>query len=99
MGTGPRIFVVIDDYDLVTTGTGCPPVPPELRRGLAGDVRAVTQRVRQLDAQGVVLSGDPAEGDLIGAAHGRPVPTGRGCFATRRGGGRLVRTALLPERS
>lgn len=114
--TGPRIFVVIDDYDLVATGTGSPLAPladclPFARdagvrfvvaRSSAGASRAMyepfMQRVKELGAQGVVLSGDPAEGDLIGAVRGRPMPPGRGYFATRRGGGRLVQTGWLPER-
>ncbi|WP_240799404.1 type VII secretion protein EccCa [Streptomyces sp. A0958] len=114
--TGPRIFVVVDDYDLVATGTGGPLAPltdclPFARdagvrfvvaRNSAGASRAMyepfMQRVKELGAQGVVLSGDPAEGDLIGAVRGRPMPPGRGYFATRRGGNRLVQTGWLPER-
>lgn len=56
------------------------------------------QRIKELGAQGVVLSGDPAEGDLIGSVRGRPMPPGRGYFATRRRGNPLVQTGRLPGR-
>ncbi|MFB8090394.1 type VII secretion protein EccCa [Streptomyces sp. NPDC055992] len=114
--TGPRIFVVVDDYDLVATGTGSPlaalaeclPFARDtgvrfvVARSCAGASRAMyepfLQRVRELGAQGVVLSGDPAEGDLVGSVRGRPMPPGRACLVTRRGGNRLVQTGWLPER-
>ncbi|WP_326672838.1 type VII secretion protein EccCa [Streptomyces sp. NBC_01257] len=114
--TGPRIFVVVDDYDLVATGAGSPLAPlaeylPFARdtgvrfvvaRSSAGASRALyepfLQRIRELGAQGVVLSGDPAEGDLIGPVRGHPMPPGRGYFATRRRGTPLVQTGWLPER-
>lgn len=114
--TGPQIFVLVDDYDLVATGTGSPLAPlaeylPFARdagvrfviaRGSAGASRsmyeAFMQRIKELGAQGVVLSGDPAEGDLIGSVRGRPMPPGRGYFASRRRGDPLVQTGRLPER-
>lgn len=114
--TGPQIFVVVDDYDLVATGAGGPLAPlaeylPFARdtgvrfviaRSSAGASRAMyetfMQRVKELGAQGVVLSGNPAEGDLVGAVRGHPMPPGRGYFATRRRGSALVQTGRLPER-
>ncbi|WP_405699419.1 type VII secretion protein EccCa [Streptomyces sp. NBC_01383] len=114
--TGPRIFVVVDDYDLVATGAGSALAPlteylPFARdtgvrfviaRSSAGASRsmyeAFMQRIKELGAQGVVLSGDPAEGDLIGSVRGRPMPPGRGYFATRRRGNPLVQTGRLPGR-
>ncbi|THA71260.1 type VII secretion protein EccCa [Streptomyces sp. A0642] len=114
--TGPRIFIVVDDYDLVATGAGGPLAPlaeylPFARdtgvrfviaRSSAGASRAMyetfMQRIKELGAQGVVLSGNPAEGDLIGAVRGHPMPPGRGYFATRRRGSALVQTGRLPER-
>ncbi|MEU1370283.1 type VII secretion protein EccCa [Streptomyces sp. NPDC005803] len=113
--TGPRIFVLVDDYDLVATGAGGPLAPlaeylPFARdtgvrfviaRGSAGASRGMyetfMQRIKELGAQGVVLSGNPAEGDLIGAVRGHPMPPGRGYFVTRRGSA-LVQTGRLPER-
>lgn len=114
--TGPQIFVLVDDYDLVATSTGSPLAPlaeylPFARdagvrfvvaRGSAGASRSMyetfMQRIKELGAQGVVLSGDPAEGDLIGAVRGHPMPPGRGYLATRRRGNPLVQTGRLPER-
>ncbi|WP_199878998.1 type VII secretion protein EccCa [Streptomyces sp. CB02460] len=114
--TGPRIFVVVDDYDLVATGTGSPlaaladwlPFARDtgvrfvVARNCAGASRAMyepfLQRIKELGAQGVVLSGDPAEGDLVGSVRARPMPPGRACMATRRGGKSLVQTGWLPER-
>ncbi|MFG3142581.1 type VII secretion protein EccCa [Streptomyces sp. NPDC048211] len=114
--TGPRIFVVVDDYDLVATGAGGPLAPlaeylPFARdtgvrfviaRSSAGASRAMyetfMQRIKELGAQGVVLSGSPAEGDLIGAVRGHPLPPGRGYFASRRQGSPLVQTGRFPER-
>ncbi|TRV73437.1 type VII secretion protein EccCa [Streptomyces sp. 130] len=114
--TGPRIFVVVDDYDLVATGTGSPlaaladclPFARDtgvrfvVARGCAGASRAMyepfLQRIKELGAQGVVLSGDPAEGDLVGSVRARPMPPGRACMVTRRGGKSLVQTGWLPER-
>lgn len=114
--TGPRIFVVVDDYDLVATGAGGPLAPlaeylPFARdtgvrfviaRSSAGASRAMyetfIQRIKELGAQGVVLSGSPAEGDLIGTVRGHPMPPGRGYFATRRRGNLLVQTGRLPRR-
>ncbi|MGW2475825.1 type VII secretion protein EccCa [Streptomyces sp. NPDC001665] len=114
--TGPRIFVVVDDYDLVATGTGSPlaaladwlPFARDtgvrfvVARNCAGASRAMyepfLQRIKELGAQGVVLSGDPTEGDLVGSVRARPMPPGRACMATRRGGKSLVQTGWLPER-
>ncbi|MFF1922221.1 type VII secretion protein EccCa [Streptomyces sp. NPDC058221] len=114
--TGPQIFVLVDDYDLVATGAGSPLAPlveylPFARdagvrfvvaRASAGASRSMyegfMQRIKELGAQGVVLSGDPAEGDLIGTVRGRPMPPGRGYFASRRRGNHLVQTGWLPER-
>ncbi|MEV1048448.1 type VII secretion protein EccCa [Streptomyces sp. NPDC049916] len=113
--TGPQIFIVVDDYDLVATNAGNPLAPlaeylPFARdtgvrfiiaRSSAGASRAMyegfMQRVKELGAQGVVLSGDPAEGDLIGSVRGRPMPPGRGYFVSRRRGAPMVQTGWLPE--
>ena len=55
------------------------------------------QRIKELGAQGLVLSGDPAEGDLIGPVRPHPMPPGRGYFASRRRGNPLVQIGRLPE--
>ncbi|MER6999496.1 hypothetical protein [Streptomyces sp. NPDC000410] len=52
------------------------------------------QRMMELGAQGVLLSGDPAEGDIMGGAR---MPTGRGFFVSRQRGNPLVQTGLMPD--
>ncbi|MFJ8000465.1 type VII secretion protein EccCa [Streptomyces sp. NPDC096310] len=112
--SGPQIFIIVDDYDLVATNSGNPLAPlaeylPFARdtgvrfiiaRNAAGASRALyepfMQRVLELGAQGVVLSGDPSEGDLIGRVRATPMPPGRGYFASRRRGNPLVQTGQLP---
>lgn len=58
----------------------------------------VMQRMRELGAQGVVLSGDRSEGQLLGNITGTQLPPGRGYFHTRRRGGQLIQTGWLPNR-
>ncbi|MCX2181496.1 type VII secretion protein EccCa [Streptomyces sp. SKN60] len=114
--SGPQVFIIVDDYDLVATSAGNPLAPlaeylPFARdtgvrfiiaRNSAGASRSLyesfMQRIKELGAQGVVLSGDPSEGDLVGTARPRPMPPGRGYFVGRRGQASLVQTGRLPER-
>ncbi|MFJ4642835.1 type VII secretion protein EccCa [Streptomyces bobili] len=58
---------------------------------------AFMQRIKELGAQGVVLAGDPGEGDLLGGVRPRPMPAGRGIFVSRRRGKPLVQVGLLPD--
>ncbi|RPF45142.1 S-DNA-T family DNA segregation ATPase FtsK/SpoIIIE [Streptomyces sp. Ag109_G2-6] len=112
--TGPNVFIVIDDYDLVATSQGNPLAPlveflPFARdtgvrfiiaRSSAGASRAMyepfMQRIKELGAQGVVLSGDPSEGDLLGPVRPRPMPPGRGYYVSRRRGTSLVQLGRMP---
>ncbi|MBT3154890.1 type VII secretion protein EccCa [Streptomyces sp. CHD11] len=72
-----------------------------IARSTAGASRAsyesFMQRIKELGAQGVVLAGDPAEGDVLGGVRPRPMPAGRGVFVSRRRGRPLVQTGLVPE--
>ncbi len=113
--SGPTVYVVIDDFDLVSTSSGNPLSPltellPFARdvgirfiiaRSTAGAGRALyesfLQRMTELGAQGVLLSGDPMEGDVLGGVRPRPMPPGRGIFVTRRRGNPLVQTGLVGE--
>ncbi|WP_405522912.1 hypothetical protein OG426_06375 [Streptomyces canus] len=45
----------------------------------------------------MILSGEPAAGDLSGGVRSRPMPPGRGHFVSHKGGSRLVQTGWLPE--
>jgi S-DNA-T family DNA segregation ATPase FtsK/SpoIIIE len=112
--TGPELFVLVDDYDLVVAGPANPLTPllgylPQARdvglhlvltRRAGGAGRAlyepVIQRLRELSAPGMVMSGPPDEGPLVGAIRPAPLPPGRGRLLTRREGVRLVQLAHLP---
>jgi S-DNA-T family DNA segregation ATPase FtsK/SpoIIIE len=56
----------------------------------------VIQRLRELSAPGMVMSGSPEEGALIGNVKPVPLPPGRGRLITRREGTRLVQVAHVP---
>jgi S-DNA-T family DNA segregation ATPase FtsK/SpoIIIE len=56
----------------------------------------VIQRLRELSSPGVVMSGDAAEGALLGNVRPGSLPPGRGWLVTRREGVRLVQLAYLP---
>jgi S-DNA-T family DNA segregation ATPase FtsK/SpoIIIE len=58
----------------------------------------VMQRLRELGAQGVVLSGDRTEGALLGNITATQLPPGRGLFHTRRRSGQMIQTGWLPAR-
>ena len=110
---GPTVFVVVDDYDLVSTSSGNPLSPLTellpfardvgvrfvLARNTAGASRAAyepfVQRMVELGAQGVVLSGDPNEGDVFGGVRPRVMPAGRGVLVSRRRGNALVQTGWV----
>jgi ESX secretion system protein EccC len=67
-------------------------------RAAGGSGRAmfdpVIQRVREMGSPGLVMSGSKDEGALVGGVRPQPQPPGRGLFAERRTGVRLVQTAL-----
>ncbi|MEV8312059.1 type VII secretion protein EccCa [Streptomyces flavidovirens] len=111
----PDAFVIIDDYDLVSTGMN--PLSPLLEylpyardvglhviiaRQSGGASRSlyepVMQRLRELGAQGLVMSGDRGEGALLGNISPTQLPPGRGYFHTRRRSGQMVQTGWLPSR-
>ncbi|WP_336323817.1 type VII secretion protein EccCa [Streptomyces lavendofoliae] len=112
---GPSVYVVVDDYDLVSTSSGNPlakltehlPFARDvgvrfiIARSGAGASRAAyepfMQRMMELGAQGVLLSGDPQEGDVLGGVRMRPMPAGRGVFVSRQRGNPLVQTGFMPE--
>lgn len=108
--TGPRLFVMIDDYQLIATSSGNPLAPlidfvPQARdiglhvivaRSSAGAGRALfdplLQRLRDMGAPGVLLSGSRDEGALLGSVRMEPFPPGRGRYVHRRIGDLLVQT-------
>ena len=58
-----------------------------LARRVGGSARgayeAVFGRLRELGSPGVLLSGDPGEGPLLGGTKAHPQPPGRGLFVRR----------------
>jgi S-DNA-T family DNA segregation ATPase FtsK/SpoIIIE len=112
--SGPECFVLVDDYDLVASGSSNPLTPlleflPQaadiglhliLARRSGGASRAafepVIQRLRELSSPGLVMSGEPTEGPLVGTVKPSKLPPGRGMLVTRREGTRLIQLADLP---
>ncbi|RKN17047.1 type VII secretion protein EccCa [Micromonospora musae] len=112
--SGPELFVLVDDYDLVATGPANPLRALEeylpqardiglhlvLARRSGGAARAqyepIVQRLRELATAGLVMTGSPDEGALVGPVRPGPLPPGRGRLVTRREGVRLVQLAHLP---
>jgi DNA segregation ATPase FtsK/SpoIIIE, S-DNA-T family len=73
-----------------------------LTRRCGGAARAmyepILQRLRELSSPGMVMSGDPDEGMLLGTVRPAPMPAGRGWLVSRREGARLIQLAHLPAR-
>ena len=109
--TGAEVFLVVDDYDLVSTASDQPlaPLVPLLSqardvglhvviaRRSGGASRALYEPViaamRDLAMPGLVLSGSPDEGMLLGTAKPRKMIPGRAQFVTRDKGVEIVQTA------
>lgn len=108
---GAEGFVLIDDYDLVSTSQGNPiavlaPLLAQasdlglhviLTRRTGGASRAaydpIIQRMTDLGATGILLSGNPEEGQLIGKVKAVPAIPGRAQIVSRDRG--LVAAQLL----
>ncbi|MGW8378538.1 type VII secretion protein EccCa [Streptomyces sp. ODS28] len=116
---GPELYVIADDYDLVSGG-------PMNRGPLAGLADYITQageiglhlvlarrvggasrsvmsdpllsRLRELDTDGLLLSGDHREGALLGDHRAYQRPPGRGQLIRRRRQPTVVQVALDEER-
>jgi DNA segregation ATPase FtsK/SpoIIIE, S-DNA-T family len=71
-----------------------------LTRRVAGAARAafepVVQRLRELGGAGLVMSGDPGEGPLLGNQRAAPLPPGRGFLVRPRQAPALVQVAHSP---
>jgi DNA segregation ATPase FtsK/SpoIIIE, S-DNA-T family len=50
-----------------------------------GSFEPVVQRLRELGTPGLIMSGDPQEGPLLGGVKAVPLPPGRGHLVHRRG--------------
>lgn len=105
--TGPEVFVIVDDYDLVAGAAGDALAPllavlPHatdiglhlvVARRCAGAGRAIFEPVlahlRDSGSMGLLMSGSPEEGALMGQHRATVQPPGRGLFVTRAGVQRL----------
>jgi S-DNA-T family DNA segregation ATPase FtsK/SpoIIIE len=112
--SGPDIYVVADDYDLVATPAGNPlsamleylPYARDLglhlvvARRSGGAARALFEPLlaglRDLGCMGLVMSGRPDEGALLGSVRPAPLPPGRGVLVTRTGDEQLIQVAWSP---
>jgi S-DNA-T family DNA segregation ATPase FtsK/SpoIIIE len=99
--SGPDVFVIVDDYDLVATPAGAPltaileylPYARDLglhvivARRSGGSARALLDPLlaglRDFGCMGLMMSGRPEEGLLLGGRCPMPLPPGRGLFVTR----------------
>jgi S-DNA-T family DNA segregation ATPase FtsK/SpoIIIE len=112
---GPELYLVVDDLDMLATGTASPlaalmPFLVQARElgfhlvaahRSAGAGRALMSsslvgRVAELGASGLLLSGDPREGAVLGGVRSAPQPPGRGVLVSR-GGTSLIQVAVDPE--
>jgi S-DNA-T family DNA segregation ATPase FtsK/SpoIIIE len=111
--SGPRLLLVVDDYDLVVGAHGSPLAAVVellaqgadiglhllLARRVAGFARSsfepLLQRLRELNPSGLLMSGDPQEGPLLGGRRAEPLPPGRGYLVKGRSAV-LVQTVRAP---
>ena len=109
--SGPEVYVIVDDHDLILTASANPLAPLVdllahardigfhlvVARRVGGASRAffepVLQRLRDLSTPGLLLSGDPAEGPLIGPHKAAKLVPGRALVAGRASAARLVQLA------
>jgi DNA segregation ATPase FtsK/SpoIIIE, S-DNA-T family len=113
--SGPDIYVVVDDYDLVAAPGGNPlaaiveylPYARDLglhlimARRSGGAARALFEpllaSLRDLGCMGLMMSGRPDEGALLGSGRPARLPPGRGVLVTRGGDEQLVQVAWSPS--
>jgi ESX secretion system protein EccC len=112
--SGPDIYVVVDDYDLVAAPAENPLAAiieylPHARdlglhlivaRRSGGATRALFEpllgSLRDLGCMGLVMSGRPDEGALLGSVRPARLPPGRGVLVTRAGDEQLIQVAWSP---
>ncbi|MDB1089725.1 type VII secretion protein EccCa [Streptomyces sp. ACA25] len=110
---GPRIFVLIDDYELVASGISMGSLTKWLPYARESGVHFVIacsaaaggrtfgdsflQRFKELSPLGLVLSGNPQDGNVLGSTRARPLPPGRATLVSRMRGTPLVQLGWVPE--
>ena len=112
--SGPHLYLVVDDYDLVGGGRTSPLAgladfvahAPEIgfhvviARRVTGASRTLMSdpllsRIRELGADGMLLSGDPREGALLGEERAAALVPGRGLLVRRQHPSSFVQVGLL----
>lgn len=107
--SGPELYVVIDDYDLVAGGAALTPLLaclPHARdvglhvivaRRSGGAARAMfdplLSRLRDLGAMGLMMSAGPEEGVLLGSVRPSVLAPGRATLITRGAADQLIQVA------
>ncbi|GBE66914.1 ESX-4 secretion system protein EccC4 [Mycobacterium sp. MFM001] len=107
--SGPDIYVMVDDYDVVAATNPLTPILeylPHARdlglhlvvaRRSGGAARALFDpllaELRESGCMGLMMSASPDEGPLIGSVRPSPLPPGRGTLTTRGDGRQLVQVA------
>ena len=110
--SGPDLYVIVDDYDLVAAGNGLAPIaeflPYAADLGLhlviahrsGGLERALFEpllgSLRDLGCASLTMSGCPAQGGSLASNAPLRLPPGRGVLATRTGDEELVQVAWSP---
>lgn len=108
--SGPDLYVVVDDYDLVTNALA--PVVEFLpyaqdlglhlvvARRAAGAERTMFEPLlaglRDLGCRSLMMSGSPSEGAPFGPARPVPLPAGRGILTSPTGDNDLIQVAWSP---
>jgi S-DNA-T family DNA segregation ATPase FtsK/SpoIIIE len=57
----------------------------------------VLQRVREVSEDGLILAGEPTEGQILGGVKAGPQPPGRDTLVRRRRQPELVQLSWVPE--
>jgi DNA segregation ATPase FtsK/SpoIIIE, S-DNA-T family len=113
--TGPRLFVLVDDYDMVASSMDCPLaafvdllaqgseiglhliITRNTSSASRGMYDPAIRRMWDLGTPGLLFSCPRDEGQFMGEAKPRKLPTGRAQLVHRRQGVTLVQTALAAE--
>ncbi|QUR66478.1 type VII secretion protein EccCa [Mycobacterium spongiae] len=114
--SGPDIYLVVDDYDLVATSAGNPLlalleyVPHAQDLGLhlivarrsGGAARGLFEplvaSLRDLGCMGLMMSGRPDDGVLLGSCRPMPLPPGRAVLVTRTDDEQAIQVAWSAPR-
>ena len=113
--SGPRHYLLVDDYDLVPSATENPlaglvdllahgrdiGLHLLVARRVGGmstsAFESFIKRLLELRTPGLLMSGSPDEGNVLGGRRAGPLPAGRGVLVRRGGEEGLIQTALVPR--